>query len=119
MEYKNQKIEHFWRDWFLVNMAGASILLNIAIWVWSFLKIPKDVDIITLHYSAVFGVNLVDAPSKIYYLPGIGLALLACNFFLSWLFYTREPVASRILAGVALIVQVVLLVSVILILKFQ
>ncbi len=114
-----EKAKTIWNDWWLINFLGISLILNIGLWVWLSLKIPADLAEITLHYHALFGPDFFGEPEKLFYLPGIGTAILAVNFAVVFFGYKLEFFAMRMLGFVTLLSEAILLIASLLILGVQ
>lgn len=63
----------------------------------------------TLHYTTVFGIDLVGAGYRLYLLPGVGLAALLANAVIA-LVLRRDRVAP-VLAASTLVLEVALTVA--------
>ncbi|EKD49344.1 MAG: hypothetical protein ACD_63C00176G0002 [uncultured bacterium] len=111
MSLSNENFAGFWKDKLLINLLGIDVVLNIVFWIFLGIKVSPSEELISLHYNVIFGIDVVGEWYKIFVLPGIGLAVIAANFFLAYLIARRELLASYLLGFVALVVQIVLLVG--------
>ena len=90
-----------------------SFILNAVNWgLIAFFIRPVDFPII-LHYNVYFGVDVIGDWWQIYYLPIIGLLILAANTLLGYLFYQqKERIVAHLLMLATFIVQIAILVAV-------
>jgi len=90
-----------------------SFILNAVNWgLIAFFIRPVDFPII-LHYNVYFGVDVIGDWWQIYYLPIIGLVILAANTLLGYLFYQqKERIVAHLLMLATFIVQIAILVAV-------
>lgn len=109
---KNFFAQDFFRSgvvhWALI----CSIMLNASSWaLLAFFIRPVDFPII-LHYNVYFGVDLIGDWWQAYFLPLIGLVVLATNVVLGFLFYCqKERIISHVLLLAAAVVQVVIAIG--------
>ena len=100
------------KDWWIVVPLFFVISSQLFMWWYSVLHIHSSADQIFLHYSSIFGVDLVGAWWKIFYLPLLGLIIFFLNYGLSFFLYSSEKFLARILvvgAGVSHLFLVVAL----------
>jgi len=104
--------EGYFSDKLILVMLIGALAINIANWIVLALLV-RDVDFpIILHYNVYFGVDLTGNWKQSFYLPIIGLVLLLVNWVLSYFFYSiNKKVASYLVLGAAVIVQINLLVA--------
>jgi len=101
----------FLKDRFIISALLTAIALNIILWIILYLKIKPSEYPIPLHYNIFFGVDLVGEYNKIYILPGIGILILFFNLILSFSLYKKERLASYLLIGTAVLIQMFLILS--------
>ena len=72
---------------------------------------PVDFPLI-LHYNVFFGVDIIGAWWQVFFLPGMGLFILAVNTFLAFLLFARkERIAAYIFLLASFFVQAGLAIS--------
>ena len=96
-------------------MLGSSAVMNIATWSWFAWNIRPTEDQIFLHYNILFGVNLIGAWYKIYNLPLLGLFILLINTGIGWVFFKNDRFVSIVFSSIALICQLIIFISALLI----
>jgi hypothetical protein len=95
--------------WVLI---GALVLNGINWGLIAFFIRPVDFPII-LHYNVYFGVDVIGAWWQVYYLPLIGLLILAVNTILGYLFYQqKERIVAHLLMLATFIVQIAVTIAV-------
>ncbi|PIR02923.1 MAG: hypothetical protein COV60_03080 [Candidatus Magasanikbacteria bacterium CG11_big_fil_rev_8_21_14_0_20_43_7] len=88
-----------------------SVGLNIAAWMWLGLNIRPALGQVFLHYNILFGVDLVGSWYNVFALPLAGIFIIFCNATLGWRLYKQDPFATYVLQGIAIFVNVLLLIS--------
>ncbi|MBI2633757.1 MAG: hypothetical protein HYW80_00415 [Parcubacteria group bacterium] len=92
--------------WLLV---GASLTLNLASWLWMYLRIPQGSYPFILHYNIYFGQDLLGPRYLLFQIPFLGLTVLGVNLLLaSSLFEKSRPYAWLVL-GATLVIEMVIL----------
>ncbi|HEX9664233.1 MAG TPA: hypothetical protein VGA49_00225 [Patescibacteria group bacterium] len=76
-----------------------------------FLKISPTSEPITLHYNIYFGIDLIGAWYKVYFLPLFGLIVIVVNFVLAYFLHKQEKILSYFLVAAASLAQLILLVA--------
>lgn len=90
----------------------ASLAVNFINWgALAFFIRPVDFPLI-LHYNVFFGVDIIGAWWQVFFLPGMGLFILAVNTFLAFLLFARkERIAAYIFLLASFFVQAGLAIS--------
>jgi hypothetical protein len=90
-----------------------ALLLNISNWILiAFFIRPVDFPII-LHYNVYFGVDVIGSWWQVYFLPIIGLIVLAVNTTLGYLFYgKKERMVAHLLMLAIFMVQIAMTIAV-------
>lgn len=101
----------FLKDRFVISAILTAVILNIILWIILYLKIKPSEYPISLHYNIFFGVDLMGKYTKVYTLPSVGILIFIFNSILSFLLYSKERLASYLLIGVAVLIQVFLILS--------
>lgn len=70
---------------------------------------------IFLHYNVVFGVDLIGAWWKIYYLPLAGIMVIPLNYIMGLYFYGHDKLLARILTCFVVFFHVFLVIAAVLI----
>ncbi len=86
--------------------------LNIVAWIIIFVQIRPGREIIPLHYNIFYGPDIFGRGYFLYIIPLVGLCVLAANFFFYRYAIGREKFAARSAAAVALVLQLLILISV-------
>ncbi len=91
-----------------------SAFVNLIDWLVLQFFLRSGENLIILHYNVYFGVDWRGLPKEAFFLPFIGLILLAINFLAAFYFYaSKERIAAYIILMAALMAQLSLLISVI------
>ena len=91
-----------------------SALVNLIDWLALRFFLRSGENFIILHYNVYFGVDWRGLPKEAFFLPFIGLILLAINFLTAFYFYARkERIAAYLILMTALMAQLILLISII------
>ena len=85
-----------------------AIIINLILWGYLAFNIHPKTEPIFLHYTALFGVDLVGAWYRLYFLPLGGLIIILLNFLLGWRLYQRDLFSGAVLAMVAVLGQIFL-----------
>lgn len=96
----------FWRDRLALVLLGGGLLAVLAMFALlcaRFLSLPR---LLPLHFDATGAPDRLGPRGQIFYLPTIGLIVLAVNGVLGGLLYRRERVGAYLLWGGATLVQV-------------
>ncbi len=87
------------------------ILVNICIWVIITATVRNFTDVIALHYTIYFGIDLIGPWYQLYVAPAIGLAVLLINGIGAFFVYKREVLLAYFLTFSALAMQVLLCIA--------
>ncbi|MBI2444516.1 MAG: hypothetical protein HYV42_04730 [Candidatus Magasanikbacteria bacterium] len=98
----------YFRDWRISFTLAAAGLANIFTWWYLGTNIAPSGQVF-LHYTVIFGVDLVGEWGRIFWLSGSGAAVIIVNSVLAYLVYPSARELSRLLAYVSLLVQALLL----------
>jgi hypothetical protein len=96
-------------QWVLIG----ALILNLANWLaLAYFIRPVDFPI-TLHYNVYFGVDIIGPWWQAYFLPGIGLVIMAVNTTLGYFFYQqKDRIIGHILLLATCIIQVAVSIAV-------
>lgn len=89
---------------------GASLLMNVVLYIILYLRIPR-LDQITLHYNIFFGIDLLGAWHQVFGLPILGSVVIIVNFILLVVLYDSEKTLVYFAGIVAALTQVFLLMG--------
>lgn len=92
----------------------ASAALNLFTWGWLLFYIRKQTDPVFLHYTVLFGVDYTGDWYQVFVVPLSGLFVIAINMVLGWVLFQKDDFAGYVLNVVALVVQIILLVTAVL-----
>jgi hypothetical protein len=82
-------------------------VFNLANFLYAyFLRSKINNDLMVLHYNIIFGVDLIGAPSKIYYLPLIGLIFSIINIVLLILVFKTSRLLNSLIFVFTLLVNI-------------
>lgn len=105
------EIFHFKSSFFYLGMI---VFWQLIAWfqAW-FIKKNLSGDVLVLHYNVDFGIDLVDAPSRIYLYPLLGLLVFLLNIILLAVFHKNSnfKVLTHFLLGSAALFAVFLIVA--------
>ncbi|MEO8065279.1 MAG: hypothetical protein ABI643_00295 [Candidatus Doudnabacteria bacterium] len=90
---------------------GIAGLLNIIHWLILLSKIKTSDAPILLHYSVVYGTDLVQKALYIYWIPLLALILLMINMAAASVFYRKEKLAAYFLVISSIAIQLIFLVA--------
>ncbi len=107
-------IREFWRDsklrWFVLS----SLILNILLWMASmFINFRVRDDVIALHHNIYFGITLIGDPEKVYFIPFLGLIIIAVNLIFANIIKKEEKFFVYIFSASSLVVNLFLLLGII------
>jgi len=94
-----------------IYLLGVSLLLNISSWVWLAWNIRPQQENIFLHYTALFGVDLVGEWYKVFYLPIVGLLLFLINGLIGWIVFRKDKTIGYISNGLSIFLQIIILIA--------
>lgn len=87
---------------------GSAVILNIILWLAVAGKFGWSVEKIPLHFSVVYGIDLLGSARQLYVVPLTGAVILGINIALSALLYSREKLFSYFLSFGSLVIQAIL-----------
>lgn len=105
----NKYFEYFRNVLFLL---GAGLFLNIITWLIIATKIHPTSEVIPLHYNIFYGPDITGKGYYLYLIPLVGLIVLGINYLFYRYALPREEFAARTAISVALVLQVLILISV-------
>lgn len=109
-----KKPEVFLRDRLVLVSLGITLVINILLWLLTIGKFSFSEELLPLHFSVVYGIDVVGSSKQIYELPAAALLILAINFGLAKIIYQEARLFSYFLSVAAGLTQIVFLVAVIL-----
>lgn len=78
-------------SWISLSLAA---LINLAIWGILLINITPTSDLIVLHYTLYFGVDMVGKWSESLAIPGFGLCLIVMNTIFAHYFFRKNHIVS-------------------------
>lgn len=92
--------------------------LNIILWLIIFIYVKPVVEPIPLHYNIYFGIDLLDYWYKFFYLPAVGLIILAGNLILSAYLSRHDDLIAYFFIISAGAIQLILILASVLIINY-
>lgn len=86
-------------------------LLNLIAWLYLGLAIKPRPEVIFLHYTVHFGVDLSGPWSQIFFLPLLGLILILINFVMAYFVYDQNKNLSRLIVLTTIALEVFLFIE--------
>jgi len=94
----------------LVIIIISSLIINCLLWAYSSYLFFQSTDLIPLHYTIYFGIDLIDYKAKIFIYPLTGLMTILVNTFLAYLF-KKEKLLGFFLTSTSVLVQFIILIT--------
>lgn len=116
MKYRSYPIKLFLKNPVIATCFLLSALINIFVWFWLFWQIGPQEEQIFLHYTMLFGVDLIGEWWRVLWLPVAGLFVFCMNLLLAWILFGKDKFAAYVFGFSCLLFHGgVLLVSLILV----
>lgn len=80
-------------------------------WIWLIWNIRPQENNIFLHYTALFGVDLIGPWQQVFYLPLVGLCIMLVNAFVGWMLFREDKTIGYISLGIAAFLQLIIFIS--------
>lgn len=96
------------RDRYLWAMLIVAVVVNLGLFAFLFIQFNQLPPFLPLHFGTAGDPDRIEPRGQIYSLPQIGLITVLGNFVLGALIYRREPLASYLLSGAAIVMQFLL-----------
>lgn len=109
--YTTLAIKSFLKDKSILSLLVLAVFFNLLTWsimAWGVRFFPG---LMPLHYNIYFGPDLFGPWYQILFIPGLGLAFLIVNLFLSLYFYKNNSLLVYFLIGVGFLVQLILFLA--------
>ena len=106
---KNMRLKGFRLDSLPAIIIGASIALNVLLWIVVLATFPKDSPSAILHYTAGVGIDFIGEGWQIIMLPSMGILLIAVNVLLARFVERASKIAFWICISSLPLLQVLLL----------
>lgn len=94
----------------LVFLLIGGVLLQSILWLYTGLYYNRASDLIPLHYTIYFGIDLIDYKTKLFFYPLWGLILLAVNSSLAFII-KKERLIGYFLLIIAVCAQLLILAT--------
>ncbi len=92
-------------------MISVSLVMNIAMWGWLLLSIHPQTEQLFLHYTILFGVDLIGPWNKIFFLPMSGLLIICVNALVGWIMFKSDKFFGQILNAISVFCQIMFLIG--------
>lgn len=102
---------HFFKDKIISLSLIISLIGNVSLWgllTWRIIGWPE---LIPLHYTIYFGIDLFGPWYQIFILPLIGSLVIIVNFILAAAFYLKEKIGSYFLVITTAVIQILLIIA--------
>lgn len=100
------------RDRYLWALFIVALIVNLGLFAYLILesnRVPVTLPpLVPLHFDASGDPDRIEPRSALFSLPQIGLIVILGNMALGGLMYRREPLATYLLAGTAIVIQLLL-----------
>lgn len=106
-----QQWQQFFRRPAVWITTGAAGLINIATWLILLINIKPQTNLIVLHYTVYFGVDLVGGWLEALLIPAFGLVVLLTNLLIAAFFAERYRVASYFFLILTPVIELLLLLA--------
>lgn len=100
-----------WESKYSLIVIGLAVLSNMAIWLILYFRVEPSDYPIPLHYNIYTGIDAIDYWYKIFIIPGLGILAIIINMLIGLFYNNKEKFISYIMYTAALLIQLVLLVS--------
>lgn len=111
MSYSLYPLKLFIKKKTIVMALLISLAINGFTWIWFVVGTTQRGEEAVLHYSILFQIDRLGSFSMLYLVPGIGLAIILCNFIAAWLLYSYDTVIAKLIAVSTVILQILLLTA--------
>lgn len=101
----------FFRDRLISSLLATSVGMNAWSWWYLISHLIHSTKQVFLHYTVIFGVDLLGDWQKLLYLPICGVLVLLLNFVLSALWYGDDRLLARVLALGAWFFQILMIAA--------
>ena len=105
------KKHEIWESKYSLIVLGLAIISNLSIWLILYYRIEPSEYPIPLHYNVYTGIDAVDYWYKIFIIPAFGLLSIIINSLIGLYFNLREKLISYLMYTSALLIQLMLIVS--------
>ena len=100
------------RDRYLWALVIVALIVNLGLFAYLILESnrnpPTLAPLVPMHWDAGGEPDRIEPRSALFSLPQIGLIVIVGNMALGALMYRREPLATYLLAGTAIVIQLLL-----------
>ena len=87
-----------------------SVVMNFGLWILVFWQSKNLAQVIPLHYNIYFGIDSFGPWYQLFFLPAIGLAVIAVNFLAALLAWSQK-ILSYFLISSSTVIQIFLILS--------
>lgn len=95
------------------------LLLTVFIWWYILSRVHPTSDQVFLHYTIIFGVDLI-GPWREILTPALsGLVITIVNFVVSWFIYSNNKLLARLLSLATFVIHIFLLIASVLMVRLN
>jgi hypothetical protein len=101
----------FWKSRYNSIMILNSLLLNLGIWLFLYLRIKPSEYLVPIHFNVYFGIDVIDKWTKVFVIPKIGVIVVLINLILAYFIFPHEKFISYFLSSSSFFAQILLLLA--------
>jgi len=95
----------YYKDPWIITNVSIVIVLQALLWWYVLSRLHPGNESIFLHYTSIFGVDLVGPGRNLLLLPLFGLLVLLSNFTVGFLVYRTDRFLAQLLASMTTFIQ--------------
>lgn len=103
----------FWQDRLAQALFLAALVGNLAVFAYVSFRFPGLPPLLPLHYNSLGEIDFIGTRAEAFKIPAIGTAAILADIVVGIGVHAREKLATRLLLGVAIVVQAILFVAVV------
>ena len=104
-----QNLQELVKDKWTITPLAIGFVLNLMLWLFIYMQLDPQDDLIFLHYNIYFGVDLIGEWYRLYFMPLLGIAILCVNIVLSIFIKKRDSSIRSFIGFVSVGCQCILL----------
>ncbi len=109
LKHRVQNLQELVKNKWTVIPLVVGFILNIILWLFIYLKISPQDDLVFLHYNIYFGVDLIGDWYRMYLMPLLGVLIIFINIVLSVLLKKRDNSIRSFIGFVSIGCQCILM----------
>lgn len=112
LEYYRKQMKLFLQHKINILLLAALIgfILNLASWIYTFWLFQTTTDLIPLHYTIYFGIDLIDYKNRLFLYPSLGSIILGINSILTHLIKKEKLIGYFLIFG-GFLAQIFILIT--------